>query len=112
MDMACPHCRSPLETLPAGSPDDPVCPVCGAPVQPTDSVTPSWSAPREKRCLGKFELLESLGLVSSRGEARRLIAQKAVQVDGQNVADAALQLRKGEYLLRVGKRRFARVRIG
>jgi tyrosyl-tRNA synthetase len=61
---------------------------------------------------GLLELLESLGLVSSRGEARRLIAQKAVQVDGQNVADAALQLRKGEYLLRVGKRRFARVRIG
>jgi tyrosyl-tRNA synthetase len=60
---------------------------------------------------GLLEVLESLGLVSSRGEARRLIEQKGVQIDGGIVGDPTQQLARGEYLLRVGKRRFARVRV-
>lgn len=61
---------------------------------------------------GLLELLEGLGLVTSRGEARRLVQQGAVQVDGCRVEDPALRLGAGTHLLRVGKRRFARVRIG
>ena len=60
---------------------------------------------------GLLEILEALQLVSSRGEARRLIEQKAVSVDGGVVGEPTLQLGAGEYLIRVGKRRFARVRI-
>ena len=60
---------------------------------------------------GLLELLEALGLVPSRGEARRLIAQRAVQLDGTRVEDAGLQLGPGSYLLQVGKRRFARVEL-
>jgi tyrosyl-tRNA synthetase len=57
-------------------------------------------------------LAESLG-VASRSEARRLIAGGGVSVDGDTVRDldldaAALDGR----VLRAGKRRFARVRIG
>jgi tyrosyl-tRNA synthetase len=58
-----------------------------------------------------LELLESLELVASRSEARRLVGQKAVRVDGEVVADPALRLSAGAYLLKVGKRRFARVRL-
>jgi tyrosyl-tRNA synthetase len=61
---------------------------------------------------GLLEVLEATGLVASRSEARRLVAQRAVAVDEGVVEDAGLQLGAGGYLLRVGKRRYARVRIG
>jgi tyrosyl-tRNA synthetase len=61
--------------------------------------------------IGLPELLERLGLVASRSEARRLVGQKAVRVDGEVVADPTLRLSAGAYLLKVGKRRFARVRL-
>jgi tyrosyl-tRNA synthetase len=61
---------------------------------------------------GLLELLEGLGLVGSRSEARRLVDQGAVSVDGETVSEATLRLGAGAYLIRVGKRRFARVRIG
>jgi tyrosyl-tRNA synthetase len=60
---------------------------------------------------GLLELLDALSLVGSRGEARRLIGQQAVHVDGQLVSDPSFRLGRGSYLLRVGKRRYARVRI-
>ncbi len=61
--------------------------------------------------IGLLELLEHLELVASRSEARRLIGQKAVRVDGEVVADPTLRLSADSYLLKVGKRRFARVRL-
>jgi tyrosyl-tRNA synthetase len=61
--------------------------------------------------IGLLELLEHLELVASRSEARRLIGQKAVRVDGEVVADPTLRLSTGSYLLKVGKRRFARVQL-
>ncbi|HEX7788201.1 MAG TPA: tyrosine--tRNA ligase [Methylomirabilota bacterium] len=60
---------------------------------------------------GLLEVLEALGLVGSRGEARRLIAQRAVWIDGALVEDPRAELDEGSYLLKVGKRRFGRVRI-
>ena len=60
---------------------------------------------------GLLELLEQLSLVASRGEARRLVAQRAVRIDGAMIEDPALRLGRGSYLLRVGKRRYARVRV-
>jgi len=56
-------------------------------------------------------LLERLGLAPSRSEARRLMAQGAVQVNGQRVGDPGHRLGRGGYTLRAGKRRFARVRL-
>ena len=60
---------------------------------------------------GLLELLEVLEFASSRGEGRRLIQQKAVQIDGQVARDPTLYLAPGTYLIRVGKRRFARVTL-
>jgi len=60
---------------------------------------------------GLLELLVELGLVVSRGEARRLVAQRAVAIDERIVEDAALRLGPGIHQIRVGKRRFARVEI-
>jgi tyrosyl-tRNA synthetase len=60
---------------------------------------------------GLVEILEAVGLVGSRSEARRLVAQNAVQVDGERVKDPSLSLGAGSYLLKVGKRRFSQVTL-
>jgi tyrosyl-tRNA synthetase len=57
------------------------------------------------------KLLTSSGLAVSSSEARRLVSQGAVEVDGERVSDpdAQVDLSK-ERVLKVGKRRFLRVR--
>ncbi len=61
--------------------------------------------------LGLLEILERLGITRSRSEARRLVAQGAVEVDGALIGDPTLRLAAGAYRIKVGKRRFARVRL-
>jgi len=58
------------------------------------------------------KLLVDTGLVTGTGEARRMIKQQAVTIDGERVdhEDFAVPAR-GEVLLKVGKRRFCRVRF-
>ncbi len=70
----------------------------------------------EKELAGAWNLarlLTAAGLAPSNGEARRLVQQGAVAVDGERAGDPALELgpRPEPYLLKVGKRRFARVRL-
>jgi tyrosyl-tRNA synthetase len=56
--------------------------------------------------------LVSTGLASSGSDARRKIAEGAVRVNGEKVSDAALHLAEGNsYILQIGPRRFAQVRI-
>ncbi len=57
------------------------------------------------------DLLAALGLASSRAEARRLIVQKAVDIDGIVMEDPrlAVGVKKG-MVVRVGKRRFVRIK--
>jgi len=59
-------------------------------------------------------LLATSGLAPSKSEARRLLTQGAVTVDGEKVSDPATLLpARGEpYLLKVGKRRWARLKVG
>ena len=53
---------------------------------------------------------EALGLASN-GEARRLVTGGAVRLDEERVDDPARRLEPGEYLLKAGKRRFARIQV-
>jgi tyrosyl-tRNA synthetase len=55
--------------------------------------------------------LAQLGLASSGSEARRLIAQGGVSVEGERVADPNARLPAGVHLLKVGKRKFTRVTV-
>ena len=48
----------------------------------------------------------------STSQARRDIKQGAVKIDGKKVSDEQLKLSKGEYILQVGKRKFAKVKVG
>ena len=60
-------------------------------------------------------LLKEAGLVASGNEARRLLLQGAISLDGETLgADAAklrLEPRATAYLAKVGKRRFLRLRV-
>ena len=71
----------------------------------------------EMRCAGSsagiLQVLTDTGMASSKGEARRLIEQGGVSVDGQRVADpaATIDFSKG-VIVKVGKRKFMRVLPG
>ena len=57
-------------------------------------------------------LMVDAGLAGGTSEARRLITQGGVQVEGEKVTDVNLALASGKtYLLKVGKRRFKRVTL-
>ncbi|UCH85028.1 MAG: tyrosine--tRNA ligase [Candidatus Latescibacterota bacterium] len=58
--------------------------------------------------------LTESGLCKSSGEARRMIKQGAVSVDGNKITDIELRLTRRDttYTVKVGKRRFAAIRVG
>ncbi len=57
-------------------------------------------------------LLVDAGLVKGTGEARRMIKQNAVSLDGEKVGDIDFEVPAGgEILVKVGKRRFCRIRF-
>jgi len=73
---------------------------------------PERSLPLGSReSMGLLELLVQLGFSRSNSEARRLVEQGAVQVDGERVSDVSRKLARGEYLIQAGKRSFARLRL-
>jgi tyrosyl-tRNA synthetase len=55
--------------------------------------------------------LAQLGLASSGSEARRLIGQGGVSVEGERVSDPNAKLSAGVHLLKVGKRKFTRLTV-
>ncbi len=56
-------------------------------------------------------LLKNTGLASSTSSAIRSIKQGSVRIDGQKVLEGAHSLKKGSYVLQVGKRSFIRVKV-
>ncbi|MCD6259555.1 MAG: tyrosine--tRNA ligase [Helicobacteraceae bacterium] len=50
-------------------------------------------------------------LTPSTSQARRDIKQGAVKIDQEKVSDEQLQLEEGEYVLQVGKRKFAKLKV-
>jgi tyrosyl-tRNA synthetase len=51
------------------------------------------------------------GLSPSTSQARREIKQGSVKIDQNKLSDEQYQLDKGEYILQVGKRKFARLKV-
>jgi tyrosyl-tRNA synthetase len=56
--------------------------------------------------------LVDAGLEPSTSQARRDIKQNAVSIDQKKISDEKLNLDAGEYILQVGKRKFAKVKVG
>jgi tyrosyl-tRNA synthetase len=62
--------------------------------------------------VGLLDLMRMAGFAASNGEARRLVQQGAVAVDGEKVEDPARTFdlaAEAPFVLKVGKRRYARV---
>lgn len=57
-------------------------------------------------------VLKAAGLCASGSEANRNIEQGGVKVGGEKISDKGTRLAKGEHIVQVGKRRFARVHLG
>jgi len=74
-----------------GIPDDiPECRLSGAP-------------------LGVAQLLKQANLCPSSSEAMRMVDQGGVRINGDVVSDKALQVAAGEFVIQVGKRKFAKI---
>ena len=56
--------------------------------------------------------LVEANLEPSTSQARRDIKQGAVRINQEKISDEQLKLSKGEYILQVGKRKFAKVKVG
>lgn len=56
------------------------------------------------------ELIVASGLESSKSQARRLVAQKAVRLNGEQVTDEVISVASGD-VLQVGKRRFVKLSV-
>ena len=61
--------------------------------------------------MGIAALLKAVGLAPSTSEANRLIDGGGVRIDGHVVSDKGLKLSAGEFVVQVGKRKFARVTL-
>ena len=72
---------------------------------------PEYALPPAETLAGMrlSRLLVDAGLASSAGEARRLISQGAVQVDGERVTDDSTAGVKAGVVLRAGRRRYVRL---
>jgi tyrosyl-tRNA synthetase len=57
------------------------------------------------------QALLDAGLEPSTSQGRRDIKQNAVSIDQQKISDEKLNLDSGEYILQVGKKRFAKVKV-
>ena len=68
-------------------------------------------APGEDGSLWLAYALVGGGLADSTSEARRLIAQGGIRVDGDTLADTGCHLPRGSYVVQRGKRRFVRIEI-
>lgn len=63
---------------------------------------------------GKIWLAKALvecALENSTSAARRSIQANAVSVNSQKISDEQMYLEQGEYILQIGKRKFARLKV-
>jgi tyrosyl-tRNA synthetase len=61
--------------------------------------------------VGIIELLRATGAVASNGEARRLIQQGGVEIDGNKISDSNLKIEpKNGVVLKIGKRNFFKIK--
>lgn len=60
---------------------------------------------------GVAAIMKQFGLASSTSEARRLIQQGGVRIEGEKISDPEMRFKMGKYLFQVGKRKFLRIHI-
>ena len=81
--------------------------VCVYPIDTSDE-TRQISPSEQRDRVAAVDLIWAAGLAKSKGEAKRLLSQSAVEVDERRHREPWIQLRDGA-VIRVGRRRFARL---
>ncbi len=78
---------------------------------PEDIPEPKLSISGQDKKIPLYELVYQVGFAPSKSEARRLIKSGAVKINGEKITDinAEVELDK-EFILQVGKRKFARIK--
>ncbi len=72
---------------------------------------PTLELPVPAGTVSVVDALVQARMASSKSEARRLILQGGVTVDGDRISDPAAMVERAETVLKVGKRKFARVHL-
>ncbi len=63
--------------------------------------------------IGIIDLIVNVGFAPSKGEARRLVQQGGVSIDGEKITDfKSIVKLKSEQILKVGKRKFIKLTLG
>ncbi|WP_460178066.1 tyrosine--tRNA ligase [Thermodesulfovibrio hydrogeniphilus] len=57
------------------------------------------------------KLLKERGIIKSTSEAIRLIKQGGIKINNESITDPDIKLQSGEYLIKIGKRRFVKLVI-
>ena len=57
------------------------------------------------------QIMKNTGLSKSTSEAIRLINQGGVKINGCSITDSSAELHEGEHIIKVGKRKFYKVKI-
>jgi tyrosyl-tRNA synthetase len=76
-----------------------------------DEIESVTLTPREDGTIWIAHALTETGLAESNSEARRLIEQGGIRVDGEPVSDTGCHLPRGSFVVQRGKRRFVRIEI-
>jgi tyrosyl-tRNA synthetase len=86
----------------------------GAPDIDDPNIPTTEIAAADAGAMSLADVFVRAGLVSSRGEARRKAAEGALWLDGERVTDVDAMFAPGgsDRLLRFGKKRFRRIRVG
>ncbi|MCD6199260.1 MAG: tyrosine--tRNA ligase [Deltaproteobacteria bacterium] len=71
---------------------------------------PEFKLSPDEKTIYLPKVLKEAGLVASTSEARRLIKQGAVSIDGNKVQPEEIEVQSPQTVLKVGKRRFLRVK--
>jgi len=77
-----------------------------------DDVPEFRPEPESDTRIGLLTLMTQAGLSQSNGEARRLVQQMAVSIDGEKIDDPRFEIDvsvQAPFILKVGKRRYARI---
>jgi len=62
MGLVCPHCHNPVDLGEGPAPEEVLCAVCGASFRLERDATTDWSAREDRRTLGKYELIQAVGV--------------------------------------------------
>jgi tyrosyl-tRNA synthetase len=74
---------------------------------------PEFMIPEAKEGIGIIDLITQIKFAPSKAEARRLVQQGGVSIDGEKILDFKnVVSSEKDFVLKVGKRRFAKILIG